>query len=286
MAEEEGKVSEEPDFAAEASEMGWVPKEEWKGNTDRWVDAKTFVERTSTVLPLVQQNNKEMQRRIAEQNRQIAALTAEIRASSASMKAIEESHAADIDARLKATKAEIGRQLLEAKNAGDNEREVQLIEQLTDLKVAEKVAKEGKPEGEAAPTKPTPPPLSQAYLEWASRNPWIDSDKRKSRRAMLIAEEIAEEHGGTLTGKAFYDKLDEELVKLSGNGASRRPSVDKTEGGRGRETGSDGKSFSDLPAEAKEACRKQSKSLVGPDRAFKDLKSWQERYAQTYFANE
>ena len=37
------------------------------------------------------------------------------------------------------------------------------------------------------------------------------------------------------------------------------------------------------PADAKDACDRQAKKLVGEGRAFKDMKSWQSYYANLYY---
>lgn len=286
MADESNTGIEEgaEQIEAEARELGWAPKDQWRGNPERWIDAKTFVERSETVLPIVQKTNKDLKLTVRQLTNQVAQLTGELRATSASMKAIEESHAADVEAQLKATKAEIGRQLKEAKEEGDTTREVELIDQLTDLKAAERTAKEA-PKAEDPPARKATP-LSAEYLAWRERNDWIDTDPRRARRAMLIAQELAEEHEGKLTGKAFFDKLDQELAAFEGRSAPRQRAEDKTSGARPRESGGGGKSYNDLPAEAKEVCARDAKKVVGPDRAFKDLASWQKEYARLYFGQE
>lgn len=43
----EDSGADERDFESEASEQGWTPQDEFRGDPDKWVDAKTFVERGS-----------------------------------------------------------------------------------------------------------------------------------------------------------------------------------------------------------------------------------------------
>lgn len=43
--EAETKQTEVADHETKAREMGWTPKEEFKGDPDKWVDAKDWVER-------------------------------------------------------------------------------------------------------------------------------------------------------------------------------------------------------------------------------------------------
>lgn len=51
---------DERDFEAEAWEQGWRPETEFKGDKAKWVDAKTFVERTETVMPLLKKHNHKL----------------------------------------------------------------------------------------------------------------------------------------------------------------------------------------------------------------------------------
>jgi hypothetical protein len=64
---------EEPparDFDAEARELGWLPKEEFKGDATRWTDAETFVRKGETVLPLIKAQNKALKREIDDLKKQ------------------------------------------------------------------------------------------------------------------------------------------------------------------------------------------------------------------------
>ena len=70
------------------------------------------------------------------------------------------------------------------------------------------------------------------------------------------------------------------------NGAPRsskvgesRPSGSPMSGGRGR-------SFADLPADARDACDRQGRKLVGEGRAFKDMNAWRSYYVNLYYQGE
>jgi hypothetical protein len=55
-----------PDTEVRARTMGWVPKEEYKGNPDNWRDANEFVRRGEEILPIVQERNRDLTRRLTE----------------------------------------------------------------------------------------------------------------------------------------------------------------------------------------------------------------------------
>lgn len=68
---QEAEIEDEQDYEGEAKKQGWVPKEQYK-NPDKWVDAKTFVERGEAFRPALNAKFKEAEAKIAEQNRKLA----------------------------------------------------------------------------------------------------------------------------------------------------------------------------------------------------------------------
>lgn len=61
----------EQDYEGEAKKQGWVPKEQYK-NPDKWVDAKTFLERGEAFRPALNAKFKEAEVKLAEQDRKLA----------------------------------------------------------------------------------------------------------------------------------------------------------------------------------------------------------------------
>lgn len=60
----EGEVIENAprDFEAEAKEHGWSPKEDFKGDPNRWVDAEAFMKRADEMMPLLKATNARLKR--------------------------------------------------------------------------------------------------------------------------------------------------------------------------------------------------------------------------------
>jgi hypothetical protein len=50
------------DFEAEAKEHGWSPKDDFKGDESRWVDAETFMKRADEMMPLLKAQNARLKR--------------------------------------------------------------------------------------------------------------------------------------------------------------------------------------------------------------------------------
>ena len=83
MSEEtEGKISEDLKIEEEvkvisdvvmpdpnetkARAQGWVPKEDFRGDAERWIDAKSFVERGETILPIMRERNERLEKEVRE----------------------------------------------------------------------------------------------------------------------------------------------------------------------------------------------------------------------------
>ena len=145
---EEGEVVETPldEIEQEARTLGWVPKELFRGDEKRWVDAKTFVERGHVVLPIVQENNKRLQGDLGRANAELRSLAASLKAAQAAIAALESSREEDVKEQVAAARRELKTQLKAAKTAGDIDAEVELTEQLGQLNEA------------AKPRVETPPP--------------------------------------------------------------------------------------------------------------------------------
>ena len=49
-----------------AREMGWRPKEEFRGDTAKWVDAETFVSRGENFIPILRADREKLRGENAE----------------------------------------------------------------------------------------------------------------------------------------------------------------------------------------------------------------------------
>jgi hypothetical protein len=260
--------------------MGWAPKEEFRGDPDKWIDAETFVKRGEEFMPILKASNRKLQAELAEVKGQLTKTNELLTASAESIEALKEFNSAAVRKEAKEKVKELKEALVEAKKEGDVEQEVEIAEQLQEQRAAIKKA-------EAAPKPKTPPPddytANPEWKAWVSENAWWGTDKRRTSLALGIADELkAKPENAGLVGKAFLDKVSEEVEATFGTPRQRS---DKVEGGApGHRGGNGGRSFGDLPAEAKDACERQAQRLVGEGRAFKTAQEWRNYYAKQYFA--
>lgn len=278
------------DMEVSARQLGWVPKEEFRGDEAKWVDAETFVDRGRNIMPILRKNNERLEMTIRQQQEEMARMRETVRNAQESVDQLREFHTAETKRQVEAVKRDLMSQLKEAKSDGDVDREVQLTDQLTqvnaELKNAETKEKEP-PQQQQQQQQQVPPGIDRTFLEWSSANQWYGVDQRRTALATAIGHEIrANSAYDHLTGKAFFDMIDQELVNRTGGNPTS-----KVEGGHRDATNPGGsskgaKTFAALPDEAKKTCERQAAKLVGEGRSFKDMKAWQEYYAKVYYAGE
>lgn len=271
------------DIEQAARDMGWRPKEEFRGDETKWVDAETFVSRGEHFLPIIKADREKLRVKNAELEASLVETKRLVEAAQEAIEGLKAYQTAETKRQVEQARKDLARQLREAREAGDTESEVALLEQLQEVKAAQAA-----PAPAAAPKAEPAPPAGEdpVFVAWKEANSWFVTNPRQRGLAMGIAEELRAKYP-TLTGKPFFDKITEEMQEYL-NPESRPTS--KVGGGRPSPSGGGGserkRSFADLPAEAKEVCMSQARKLVGPGRAFKDDAAWQAHYVEQYFLQE
>jgi len=265
-----------PEVQAQAEKMGWIPPSRYKGNPERFVDADTFVERGEIVIPILKKNAQKLEAELERVRGENAATQAALAAAQKAIEQIEERHTVATQKAVTEAKRQVKEQLAEANAAGDHKGVAELTEQLVELNAAAAVE----------PPAPTPAAVAkftpdQAQLAWQEANPWFGKDRRKTALAMGIAQDLREQ-GRREQGADFYELVSAEMDKMF---PPPEPPADKVEGGRsgGEERTPRGKSFASLPADARSTCDAESRKFVGPDKRYKTLADWRNRYAEIYF---
>jgi len=224
------QAAPEPVEAVEdkARRLGWRPKEEFKGDEERWIDADTFVKRGEEILPIVQANNKALEKEVANLKKTLKEFSAhhtkvEQRAYQAALRDLEARQAAAVEANDLGEVREITRELAEL----------------------------GK---EVAPG-PTEDP---ALTDWKDDNPWFGKDPIMRAAAVAIVDELIADGVTSLNKQlAAVDKrIREEFPHKFTN--PRRSQAAAVEGSSTPRRPA-GKTFADLPPEAKAMALKWEK---------------------------
>lgn len=271
-----------------AREMGWRPKEEFRGDTSKWVDAETFVSRGENFIPILRADREKLRGEVAETKAALTETQRALKASQEAIEALQQYHAEDTARQVEKAKKDLVKQLKQARDEGDVEAEVEIQDELTKIRTAQAAAPAPAPKPAAAPAAPAAPAVDPDQAVWLEANTWFKTSPRLRGLAMGVAEELRAKQP-TLKGKAFYEAIDAEMEEYL-DPPSR--GTDKVQGGRGPSGSSGGgsggrkKTYADLPPDAKSACDSYASKLVGPGRAHKDLASWQAAYANDYFSGE
>jgi len=229
-------VEETPrDYETEARALGWTPKEDFKGDEKRWFDAETFVRRGEEVMPLLKAQNKKLREDINELKRE------QRRAAEFFSKAEERAY----------TKAlqEIERKHTEAVEVGDTSAARAAVNEMRTL---EKDFESNKLTVEPEKTEAPSQDQLRAELEtWVASNDWYGVDDNKTRYADLQAQLMGPAENYAQGRKSWFD----ELAKRVESKFSERPvSVNARPGARVPAKG--GKTYADLPPDAKKLCDK------------------------------
>jgi hypothetical protein len=281
-------MTEETDIETKAKEMGWSPKDDFRGNPDQWIDAETYVQRGETLMPLIKASNRRLTEELSTVKQELTKAKEQLTASQESIDALKEFNSAANRKAMKEAVSQTKAALIQAKRQGESEVEIELAEQLhKEQEALQEAEEESSKKGNQPEKRPNGADggedftKSAEWRQWTEDNPWFGKDKRRTALSMGIADELRlDPETSGLKGKAFLDKVTEEVEKIFSPGA---PSSKVESGGRGSGGGTSGQSYSDLPADAKEACESQARRLVGADRAFKTKEDWRKHYTKTYF---
>lgn len=272
------------DVVKQAREMGWVPEEEFRGDKARWVSAEEFLEKAEHVLPLMKANNRRLKEELLTRDQKIGTLEQQLQNATVAIERLDKHYSESAKRQVAAAKKELLAQLKDARQEDDVEKEEEIQVKLGELRDAEKAALEKKEE--PAPKKKDEV-VDPDLIAWKEENPWFEVDKKKTKAIIRIAEDLREE-GNTLRGRAFYEACAKELERQLGSASKEDESDDEPRASRvssspRRGHSSGGRSFADLPAEAKQACYDDVDSLVGPNKRFKTVDDWKKEYAKIYF---
>lgn len=251
---------EAPSYEDRALTMGWTPKSQFKGDPDKWVDAETFVKRGEEFLPFLKANNRRLEQALERANAKIEQMDKGLKS------AIQQLSKTEQRAYAKA-KADLEAELEQYAAAGNAEAVKAVTKDIVELE-----------KDTRAKVEDDEPQVDPAFMEWREANPWFGKDKALTAACAAIGEEVAEEG---YTGKAQIKEVDRRIreafpekfaPKVNPNRAAAPPVE-----GTGATPRPAGRTYSDLPPEAKAMCDELCRDIKGFSR---------ERYVKDYFAQE
>jgi hypothetical protein len=242
-----GAVADAVNFEAEARKMGWVPKDEFKGDPEKHIDAETFFNRSQELMPILKAANKQLREKMDRMDREFKKASAFF--SQSEQRAYERA------------RAEIRAEMEQAVQDGDIEAHRAAEKKLDGLEKPGTVA--ASDEGQRA----------EEFADWMADNRWYTNDAFRAY-ADAQADKIARDKKGfldrsdldqisKLVRDKFADKFPEEFGVEKQRAAPRSP----VDGGGTAPARRSGKSFNDLPADAQRICDKWIANGIIKDRA-------------------
>jgi len=240
MSQENVEETLERDYEAEARGSGWVAQEEWKGPADRWVDAKTFVQRGEEYYPFVQAKLKKEISSLKSELDQVKTVSQQFREFSEKAIARERQERERLVNELEDARAK-------AISDGDGKEAVRLEREIRQVEREPVKAREEPPEVAA----------------WKSENNWYGTDPELSAVADGLSEVVARENPG-LKGKAFLDKLTERVKTIVPHKFQNARREETLTADHSRKSSSKkGRTYEDLSADARSACDKFVRQIPG-----------------------
>lgn len=183
---------------SQATRQGWVPRDKYKGDAKKWVDAKTFVERGERFTSNLQQ--------------EISALRTEVESFKGTKAAFIKFHEETVarkDTELKEAIANLRVQRSAAQQDGEHETVVQIEDRIDLLKEQQKELKAPIETPVAAAAKPGLDMNNPVLTEWIDEdNQWFRDEPKLRDYAIAVGEGLIE-NGETVRGRPFLDKVAE-----------------------------------------------------------------------------
>jgi len=223
-------MSDENQAEQAARKQGWTPKEEFKGEEERWVDAETFVERGKEINSILRKNNERLEEKLERMD--------------ASVKKFTKYHEATEKRAYEKAKIDLEKQAFKAVEDGD-------VEAYTEIKGQQDALIE-----------PVVEPVNNddhQFDDWVSENAWYKTDPELQAMADGLGKFFADQG---LSGKTLYDAVGKKVMERAPDKFGKKDNMPNVEEGRPPQS-TGGKSFSDLPKEAQQMCREFVKDIPG-----------------------
>jgi len=224
----------------QAKAMGWVPQEDFKGNVDMWKDAESFVKDGYEILPILRERTKNLSVKFDEVNTKLAN-------TEGLLKTLTEHHKKTDKRAYERAMADLKAEQRRAVEDNDLEKFDKVNKEIADLDKPEEVVDN--------------PQDAPEFKSWKGENSWYSDRVDMAMFADSIAEYV-KLRNPLLKGKAFYDKVTEE-VKVKFPNEFENPNRTKADAVEGSGSGGDNdtggskgkkKTYNDMPQDAKDAC--------------------------------
>ncbi|HKR17713.1 hypothetical protein [Rhizorhapis sp.] len=251
----EGALSPEE----QARTLGWKPQDEFKGNTEEWVDADTFLAAREENLAIAKRDNRRLTRETAELNRKLGN----------AQKVIETLKGFEQKAYERALN-DLKSQQKQAVRDGDEEAHDRISKELDELRDSISDTKAEKKQVDQVEYR-------KVFGEWLADNDWYAKDEVKRTYADSVIADLGPLEEYTGSTEEWLGEIAKRTSERFAKKEKAEPKVNPVGGANGmRQPGAKGKSYTDMPADAK-----QMADMMVRQGIFKD----KDAYAKEYWKN-
>jgi hypothetical protein len=252
-----------PDTEARARAQGWRPKEEFRGPTEKWVDADQFLDAADKFMPVARERNRVLEDKLTRQETELRSLKDKLAENTEVLTSFR-----DFASRGEQRAYERAlKELTERRKVAVAHADTEAFEAADAEIIA--LNKEVKPTTTAKPVeerRETHPAIDPVITGWIDDNDWFNRDSEmtayaksqdqylhQTKPGLSLKERLAAVKVRTM--KEFPDRFE--------NPAREGASTVATPSGGGSQRSSNKRSYENLPPEAKKACDKYVKTIPG-----------------------
>jgi hypothetical protein len=252
----EAPIAPAPETVERARRLGWRPQEEYNGKRD-WVPADKFIETAENELPVLREN---LRRLDSLYTKDVGSLKNEL----------SEVKQVLTDFREFSTRAEqrayekAKRELLDKRDVAVAHADTETFKAIDkEIQELDKTVKPAVPEKKADATSTAPAP-DPAITSWISENPWFTTDTELMSYAKAQDQFLMQTKPGMTIGERLEEvrnRTKKEYPDKFGNPRREQSSTVAEPGAQTTRQSNKGKSYNDLPADAKAACDKYVRTI-------------------------
>lgn len=248
----------------QARSMGWVDRDEFKGDPDKWRPAEEFLERGKNILPILTERYDALEQKFN-------AVSDKLEKTTQNLTKFAEFHKGTYQRAYENAKRKLEAKLKEAEESGDLDAYKTGRDELDRLE--QEKSQIGSDDGQTPSNEPPP-----EFFDFQKANGWYGKDVPMTIFTDAMATQLANSPN-IKNNVEFYAEL-ERLAREAFPHKFQDPNAQSVEAGGGEGVGSGnkgGKKWSDLPRDAQETYLRE----------FSDIPNFtKEQYAKDYFAQE
>lgn len=250
-----------------ARRLGWVPKEEFKGDQKRHMSAQEYIDRGEQLLPIMIQRNRTLDDQLGQATKDLRDTKSKLDEALAGFSELREFASKAEERAYKRARKELEEKRDAAVAAADVPAHAQAIKEIEELDASVTPAPATKPKAEEPGAKPAAektdgaPQLSKAVTDFVAANPWFNRDRVLNAAAIDTLDAVNAETPDMPEADKYAEvarRVKAEFPERFGNPRRAAPAAVRTPSPPA-DSKKKGRTFDDLPKDAKAAWERFNK---------------------------